>query len=772
MTRWLLAVAALLGPLTGLVSADYVIIKIDLNKFLPSKADAQQGGSGMPGMGMMGGMPGLGMPGGGMGMMGGGMPGYGTSGGMPGYGASGGKPGFGAGGGMPGYGASGGKPGFGVSGGAPGFGGGAGGPPGYGSGPGGRPGGRGGPPGMGMMGGMPGMGMMGGTPGAGGTPGDPNSGEAKEVEYQPLWAYAYLELKQRPKVINSTDGSGCTWVLIPNKWGQPAYVPLEAISGYIQQRSLAKRWETKLKNDLKDKTAENLLALAEWALERGLLDGFLKMIDELKEVAPTNATLLTVEKARAAMKSAPGQDDPAAASLAKALSAEGYRALRSELGHYTLLTNARNAAEDPSIKRRLARMEETYQTFFYWFALKGKPQTVPAYRLVTVLAKDRDPESTKEFESKHALFDEVPMLADGFTARRDNTVVLSSRRMDEAFSTLTRNNAQLFKNEFKVTASELLKQANILQKRKDLGCCGPVLQTLALLQNAMEEESEAATVTHECVRQLEAATGLIPRNVNAAEWAQFGLASFFETPIRSFYPAHGAPNWNQLINFKYLVKVKKLDPKRAREVLLNVITDTYFRQAYRSLRRQGDGADEKDKEKLANKTANELEVARATGWGLTYYLAHNHLNQLLAFYDEVSKLPRDIEYDAEALKACFGRAFNLLTPDPNAPGQQTLDRGRLQRLANDWFNKMATTQLDMIEVETEGLDSRRRASMEANAPKANPNPQTNPGGQSPFGPGGMGGRSPYGPGGPGMGRPGPGGGRPGGGGPGGGRGGS
>src|SRR5262249_49695277 len=155
-------------------------------------------------------------------------------------------------------------------------------------------------------------------------------------------------------------------------------------------------------------------------------------------------------------------------------------------------------------------------------------------RLVTVLVKENDSKSTKEFDAKHQLFEQLPMVADGFTVRRDNTVVLASRRMDEAYNALVRNNHQMWSSQYKVSPRDLLQDNNITRRRSDLGGALPVLQTLALLQYAMEEESESATVTHECVRQLEAATGLIPRNVNAAEWAQFGLASFFETPHHAY----------------------------------------------------------------------------------------------------------------------------------------------------------------------------------------------------------------------------------------------
>src|SRR5207253_405778 len=84
-------------------------------------------------------------------------------------------------------------------------------------------------------------------------------------------------------------------------------------------------------------------------------------------------------------------------------------------------------------------------------------------------------------------------------------------------------------------------------------------QTLALMQKAMEEESMRASVSHEAVRQLLAATGLIPRNVGAPEWIRFGLASFLETPQKAFYHSAGIQSWLYLRPFKDLLKEKDRD---------------------------------------------------------------------------------------------------------------------------------------------------------------------------------------------------------------------
>jgi hypothetical protein len=463
-----------------------------------------------------------------------------------------------------------------------------------------------------------------------------------------------------------------------------------------------------------------------------------------------------VEKARAALAQAPSQDDPAAASLIKELSQEGYKTVRSEPGHYTLLTNVKGAANDAAVKRRLARMEDTYHAFFYWFALRGKPQPPPAHRLVAVLVKT-DGSDTREFESKRAVFDQAPMVADGFTARRENVVVMASSRTDHAYLTLKANNDILQKQTFKISAADLLTDRNIQTRRSDLGGTLARLQTLALLQAAMEEESEIATVTHECIRQLVTATDLLPRYVASAEWLRFGTASFFETPHQAFFPNFGGKNnWTQLINFKYLRKAKKLNDRQAREVLLNVITDHYFANAH-ELQRQLTEAGEEPPEKLARRTSEATDLARSTAWALTYFLAREHSDKFVKYFQELRSLPRDVEYGADTLKYTFARAFGLLTREAR-PGQRPeVDLKQLDQLAHAWFKTMETEYTDLVDVERDLVQSRLNPRPTPPQPKTGTPPYGQPGGQPPYGMPGVGrpgygqpGAQPYPPYGPGA----------------------
>ena len=292
-------------------------------------------------------------------------------------------------------------------------------------------------------------------------------------------------------------------------------------------------------------------------------------------------------------------------------------------------------------------MEEVYNTFFLWYALKGQPRTPPPYRLVVVLI-DTPSNSTKVFQSKHAAFNFVPMVGGGFTAQRDNVLVLASRRMDEAFEKLNDYNQSKWED-YNTSQAELLTNVNAFlrnpkvvkgqQSGKPAVAIVSMMQTFALCQKAMNEESELVALTHGGVRQLMAATGIMPRNVDTAEWARFGLASFFEVPMQSFHPSTGAPNWAHLVEFRALRKAKVLETKDAKDILLKVISDQYFHQAYATLK-HAELASKEDRDDVRHKGQDELELARATSWSLTYYLARHKSQQLERYFGELRSLPR------------------------------------------------------------------------------------------------------------------------------------
>jgi len=724
MKRVVVALAVLLGTY-GLARADYVIIVYNLGV---QKEKSGGANGGMPGafQGMPGGALGLGgMPGGvagagGMGPPGGvsgargspGPGGFGGAGGMaPPGGVSGargspGPGGFGGAGGMaPPGGVSGarGSPG---PGGGSGFGGtqppggmggaggmappgGAGGipgsmggtaPPGGFGGAGGMqpPGGFGGaggmqpPGGFGGMGGMQppggfggaggmqppgamagGFGLMGGF-GLGGQPAQP------QEQLTPLYAIAVVEVKTASRV-------GTTSAFhVRHKWGYSVVVP-KAQEGHIWAQ-LFKR-ETILQLLEKRKVewhpakpiASELRKLAEWTLQHNLLDEFVKTMDEWAKLDDKDPAVVAFRQVQLDMARAITKPDVSDFWRTKVL--DNYRVERSE--HYALLHDMVADRAEP-VKSRLKRLEDNYRAFFYWFALQGKVLKVPDQRLVAVLVKRGE-----EFKRQQQIFDSLPTVADGFLARRDNLAVFSLERTDAASEALEQNT--------KVTWQKLTTDRDASLKKWPRGAKGERLddaygaeiQTIALLERALEEDAEIASVTHEGTRQLLAATHELPRNVAVPEWLQFGWAAFFETPKGSPWMTVGSPSstvlpeFNYLSHYKAAVKAGKIDKKQLEAMLEKVVTDADFRD-------------------YAAKPKNEEArvKARTLSWALTYFLATKKLDGLRRYHEELKKLPRDLEFDPRTLLLAFARAFDCL--DASSPN--TVDRAKLTKLAEQWHD--------------------------------------------------------------------------------------
>jgi hypothetical protein len=546
----------------------------------------------------------------------------------------------------------------------------------------------------------------------------PPAGQTDQQEEEPQWVTAYLELKQPPKQIPRLP-----LFAVDHPWGgavlSPSWVNSAGSFKVYQLPSVAKRFSDRKKDlDKNGKTPEKLLSLAEWALRHGLPGPFLKTMDELAKESADHPAVKALAEVRKAMQRPVSVDDPAAAGLIQELQAESYRRVQSEPGHYVVLTNIKPGGPgDADVKKWLERLEANYNNFFYWFAVKGKVLPVPAHRLVAVLV-----DNPKDFEAKHQSLNPAPMADDGFLVRRDNVAVFSARRIDDAYDRLEKHNASEW-TQFRVTRDQLLsgavaKNAQLAQVQG--GMLVAKLQTLALIQKALEEEHERTVATHEGTRQLLAAAGLLPRSVAAAEWVHFGMASFFETPYQAYYLGVGMPSWVYLVEFKHL---KKSELANNHEVLLKTIGDRYFVAANTTQEQLTAHKDER--EELEPELDHELKTARTTAWALAYYLARHRLDGLQQYFQELGNLPRDLEFDEAVLQGCFGRAFGLTDPsDPNK-----LDLGKVAKLAEDWYKTMDQEHLDIMDAQTEALKDRSKApprQQRPNQPHRTPGTPNNP----------------------------------------------
>jgi hypothetical protein len=527
------------------------------------------------------------------------------------------------------------------------------------------------------------------------------------VELSPLYVIAVVETTNSPNYNNLLNKSMS--VRITHHWGithlkelpkanNPQAKTIEYFPLILNKRpvpSVAKTFEVDYQKAHKDggkATAEQLLGLAEQALSHGLLTDFTRVMDELVAADKDSAVSRAYQQVQADLAQ-PAAPNPDVAAWKTKLGIEVYRPLDNEQGHYTLL----HSGPDLEAKARLARLESTCRSFYYWYALHGKALPVPHERLLAIVVGQPD----ELFPRTHQIFGAMPLVADGFYARRDNLVIFSGDPRDDSYKEL----------KTAVTAGEAKSggdTSGLLKGRGDES-----LQTAMLMLKALEQDAEVAAVTQEGSRQMLASSGLLPRHVEVPDWVEFGTGSFFGTAQASPWPSLGGACSSLLDQNNYLAtykvwsksKNKLLDePKLALE---RVVTDFYFRQAKGS------------KDKVL------MHRARTLSWALTFYLARQKLDGLLRYYEELSKLPRDLEFDDKVLLACFARAFELV----EVKKPDTIDAAKFGKFARDWNENINLTTLEPAV--NESLEELRKAAQ--NKPKVGGNP-ANPGGGGNKGP--------------------------------------
>jgi hypothetical protein len=256
----------------------------------------------------------------------------------------------------------------------------------------------------------------------------------------------------------------------------------------------------------------------------------------------------------------------------------------------------------------------------------------------------------------------------------------------------------------------------------------------------------------------------------APEWLRFGISAFFETPKGPFpgkaatlkvamYPGGTGPHWAYASYFEQMRDDKILSLGTAPPLFVGTVTDGLFKSARKAeqvFKATGKHANAEGDSK--GTPYEELyDRARTLSWSLVYFLAKARFPEFVNFLDEISKLPRDAELDAEAIIGAFGRAYGIDRPI----GGAGVDVKRFMGIGLEWMSFMDKVQSPSRRLKLDTLVIQGGSGNTGGG---------FPGGPSGGFPGGPGGGLPGGPGGgPGPG-PGPGGGpRPGPGGPGGGR---
>jgi ribosomal protein S6 len=712
MRHWLWAMA-LAAITAGSVQADYLIIRYNIGGKAASAANAPGTPVGGGGDFRPGGAPiGPGLQGPGFGNLGGGQPGGGP-------GMRPGRPG----GGQMAPGMAPGAPGLGMPGGM-------------------RPGG-------GQMPQGPGPGGV-GIPGGSGMPGGNNpfgpSGESDEDTFE---TYVLAVVEVSPTLHDNEKLNMKQYI---HKWGYTkAYNDNATIQTFlVKATSLKKRFMDERIRAEKQNADAILAGPATFALAHGMVEECIEVLEEVAKKPELSDHAKKVidayNQVKANLARATGAGDAVNAWKGRL---PDYKVIFSNEGHYALFYNSSEPTAPPEVERRLALLERNMKAFYLWFILKGKAMPVPADKLVAIQVNSAD-----DFKIQRNALGDVQLVSDGFFAPRDNVVVFSTQRTDEAYGMFVQQTQTYWAHGWK--REDLLKGREAPEgAKKEAGSKKelmqrdlPRMQTLALLEKALEEEAELAAVSHEGSRQLTVASGLISRVVEMPDWVGFGIGSLFETPKGpfvgvdgaaqvAFWPTYGAPDWAYIRQWKKWAKATddatKLED--APVALKKTVQDIYAHEARLPVSMEIDPklspSERAKKEKELTRAKEEVTRARAYAWSLTYYLAKYHLDELLGYFKNMDSLPPDLELDGRTLLLTFARSFKLTS----AAGD--VDEEALSNLAKDWYKQMANEK-------SPGTD------IHLDAPKPKPKDQNQPG--FPGAPG-MPGRPPGAPGG-GDGRPG------------------
>ncbi|HEV3237209.1 MAG TPA: DUF1570 domain-containing protein [Gemmataceae bacterium] len=617
----------------------------------------------------------------------------------PGFPGAPGGAGFagGKGGGAPG-GFRGGPPGFpgGAGGGPPGFPGGVGGgPPGF-PGGGGFPGGA--PPGFPGGGRPPGGGAMGMMPGFPGFPGGGKSGTGgDDLIGAPLNIVAIIEVK----VDNRTGFMKGKWVDVRHHWGHSLIKDVTdfSVAKVMNVQTVNRQFLEKLQKYEKEeskKETKDWLDLATWALEHGLLDHFAKMIDRLEKKDKDNPTVQALLKTRANLEKPMTKANDAAQWMNK-LS----RLKPMTSAHYTLLHEA-TSDKSPEVSGLVDHLENNLKSFYYWFALRGKVLPVPEERYVAVLLNS-------EFDRKVEIFGNPSLIGDGYFVRHDNVAIFSGKPIDPDFQALIERTKDVWAAHDHAKALKgtlIVKNPQNYQVDSDKTA---TVQTYALLQKALEEDWMRATVSHEGTRQLLVGAGLITKGVTIPQWIDFGMGSFFATPKGAPWAATGVQNFT----YSPLARewaMKATGSKTPADALQGVVTDRYFRDVAKA-------KTPAEKEAL-------LKKARTMAWALSYYVARNRLDDLFVYYQELAKMPRDLDFDDQVLMEVFAKAFKLM----DESGKK-VDQSKLEKFAENWRSVISSTTLEHPELVEEASKMLAAQNKPAGAgPGGRVPPAGNPGG--------------------------------------------
>lgn len=404
---------------------------------------------------------------------------------------------------------------------------------------------------------------------------------------------------------------------------------LMAIEEIIQVPTRREQFSRQFSKAQKAGVAERI-DVAVWAVKHGMVSEFYKAIDLVLESEPDNARAKQIIALR----------DKLAQPIADS-SAE-QKQLADELGsgmkfktsaHYIVAYDT----PDNKAQERLDLLERVYETFFMFFAMKGRVLEPPPQRMMVVLFNEH-----KNYLDYSTRLDPELSHTAGYYVPETNIAVFFAQGTYPIFKELK-------------TASDTLEQYKKDAERRgdrDRGDLVRFADTIKLLTQVAEEDEDLEVVTHEATHQVAGNSGLFPRRIRIPKSVQEGLAAFFEAPSDASWSGVGAINATRLGYYRVLEK------DRVHSDIDFIVSDQIYSRA-----------------------ASGLGIMHAYGqaWGLTHFLVETHFDELNEYWRNLARLPADMVVGEDDLVRCFDAAFGK-------------DRSKLDQ---EWRRHMNGMQTDM-----------------------------------------------------------------------------
>jgi len=285
------------------------------------------------------------------------------------------------------------------------------------------------------------------TPGA-------NNQQTEEKDVIILTVNSVVELSKKTSA-QPNMATGKLKVTVGTKYGTTnVYNDNDLGTRVIPVTGIKARYAAKKETLAKNHTNERVYELAEWTLNYGLLDEFVALMDEVAKTGKKTGhdSLDRAVECYTQVKEALAKRTEREDSAERWRGKLGFR--RSDSDHYVLLYSAA-LSDPPEAKRRLDLLEQNMKAVYCWFALKGQVLKLPDEKLVAVLIDD-----PAEFIVQRHMIEDEPLVSDGFFSARDNVVVFSAQRLDEA--------SQLFNARMRARYAQGWDRASLLKGKATL----------------------------------------------------------------------------------------------------------------------------------------------------------------------------------------------------------------------------------------------------------------------------------------------------------------